>query len=511
MKQRMISVLLSAFMLLAIMSGCDLKNPVETTGAGDSTIPTHSSEATDSASDPTNAPSIDSSLPEDAVVQEDGNYVRTQYVNAMGTETEQSKAEYVTTTVYSPDARVLSVEQVSVKTGHVSQVLSYEYDGDQLSCVNSQYFDKNGNFRMHYAEYFASNGALSKRVDFDPDGSINKVTQYSYFDDGTLQAECGYDNHGTMTYRKEYDARKRLVSEQRWHSNGQLNEECIYTNGVLIVKTTFDEAGNMTWFMEYWPNGNPRTRKSIGFFHNDELIPGWCLYEFDENGVSIHDLCSWPDGTVFSEFYYYPSGNIKSQYYRDPSNAHNPENYAEFYDGMIEPYGGWNIIDGEKIYFGKAQQEQNPDKVYDDRGNLIQYTETENGYTYEVYLTYDDENRKLTKECIGSDGSRAYTEYAYTDQTGEAVYSEHTGKFCKEEGVIRYIFDMRSGMYRYEWFYADGSYTLSIDSASGKPYYLTYLYADGRKEIYEYDEGEPTYTYIECEDGSVIEKGTPRG
>lgn len=506
MKRHNLHVLVLAAMLLLVLPGCDINIPDTTKGTDPVTLPTQSVATTV----PITGPSVSSSLPDNAVQQEDGNYVLTQYVNAMGSSVEQDRAEYIHTTVYTPDGMVLSVEEISIKTGHVRYIEAYQYDGSRVSCVTSRYFDKNGNFRMHYAEHFDGNGALRKREDFDRDGELTLSTEYVYFDDGSLQSETCYAGNGTRISCVEYDTQKRLVSEQRWHSNGKINEENYYVDGVLSVITVYDQNGELTTYIECWPNGQNKFTKTLGHYMNGELINGWVIGEYAEDGMPQHDATYYPDGSLCMEIYYYPSGNTKSTYSRDPYNSYHSEYYAEYYDGMETPYTGWNVINGEKVYFGKALQEQNPDKVYDDRGNLLQYTETNNGYTYEVYRTYDEKNRKLTEECIGSDGSRAYTEYAYTDQMSGAVYSERTGKFCQEEGAIRYVFDVRSGMNRYEWFYNDGSYTLSIDTASGKPYYLSYVYADGRKEIYEYDEGELTYMYIECEDGSVIKQGTPR-
>jgi antitoxin component YwqK of YwqJK toxin-antitoxin module len=498
-------------MVLVVMSGCDLTNPVAPTGAGDSTLPTHSSSETHSATNPTNAPSIDSSLPEDAVLQEDGSYIAVQYVNALNNEVEQNKAESILTTVYEPNGKVRSQELVNIKTGVLRQSQTFTYENGILVCAMSKYFDKNGKIRLHFDEYFDANGMTIKRVDYDNKGEPEKITEYDHFENGNIRLEKLFYGNGTVASVTEYDQDKKILSSKRWHLNGVLSEECTYSDGILITQTIFDTNGEKTNYLEYWLNGSIKIQLSKGFFLNGELIPGQVIYEFYENGTPEHDLTYWPDGTIYSESYYYPSGNTKKCYLNDPSNSHNPEYYAEFRDGDVEPYTGWNVIDGEKVYFGEALQNQHPDWIYDDRGNCLYYTVTEDGYSYEVRRTYNSSDIWVTEELLGPDGSRVYTERGQTDHGWGDIYVERSGRFCQEDDVVRMIYDHRSGMHHYETYYKDGTIMICDDTANGNPHYSAYYYSDGRKEIYEYDEGVLTYMYIECEDGSVIEKGTPRG
>ena len=456
---------------------------------------------------PSNGPSV----PDGAQIQEDGTYILVQYVNALNNVVDQSKAVNTLTTVFSKEGYILSSELVALKTGYLRQAQTYAYDGDLLISVTSQQFDKNGNFQSHTTEYFDPSGVLLKRVDYKKDGTVDGSTEYVYFENGAIHFENAFYADGVPSASTEYDSEKHILSIKKWHPNGVLNEELLYSNGSISTQAIYDSEGDMNRYSEFWPNGKFKLQKSLGFFYNEEHVAGWCVYEFDENEVCIHDLITWPDGTVFQEIYYYPSGNIKSQYLRVPSNTYNPEYYAEFHDGVLVPYTGWNIIDGVKVYFGEALQEQNPDKIYDDRGNLLYYSETVDGYTYEVTQTYDDQDRRVTKEILGEDGSREYSENGQTTQGWGLVYSERTGRYCSEPDAVREIYDYRTGMHHYESYYQDGSSRIMVDSESGKPYYLAYLYADGRREIYEYDEGELTYMYIECENGTIIEQGTPRG
>ena len=504
MRFRIFSCILLVILLTSVLCGCEVD---PTQAATDVTQPSEEVPIESTAPSEPSVPGV----PEDAVLGEDGNYVQIQYVNAMDSVVDQSKAEYITTTVFTPDGKVLSSEQVSAKTGKMTMSRSYAYENDVISSITSLYFDKNGKFRLHYCEYFAADGALSKKVDMDENGRITQSVEYLYFETGSVQFESTYDENGNLRDQKEYNLQEQLICSQRWHASGKLNEMTIYSDGKIQTLAVYDENEELISWLEYWANGELRLSKSLGHFVNDTFIKGWVISEYSQEGFPQHEVLYYPNGAVYTETYYYPSGNIKTSYWCDIYSTYHTEYYAEFLDGAFEPSTGWNVIEGEKVYFGKGMQDQHPDWVYDDRGNLLQYTVTENGYTYEVHRAYDAEDRCVSEEKIGTDGSRYIEKYQYSEQGKVTVHVERSGKFCALNDTVLEIYEIRNGMHYYEWRYRDGGYTISIDSASGKPYYLTYFYADGRKEVYEYDEGELTYMYIECEDGSVIEKGTPRG
>ena len=369
-------------------------------------------------------------LPEGAQLQEDGSYILVQYVNAMNVEVEQNKAESLLTTVYDPDGKICSQQLQDIKTGVLRQSQTFTYENGVLYSATSQYFDKAGKFRLHYEEQFDLQGQLVKRVDYDKNGVPENIAEYSYFEGGNLRIEMLYYGDGTAKSMTEYDDENKILSAKKWYQNGALQEDSTYSNGVLYTQVFYNSKGEQTGYMEYWPNGNVKISQNVGFYYNGEHVPGKMLYEFYEDGTPSHDLALWPDGTVCSEFYYYPSGNIKSQHHNDPSNSYNPEFYGEYRDGALEPYTGWNVIDGEKVYFGAALQEQHPDRDYDENGNLLRYTVTENGHTYEVKKTYDSENRCITEEWLGKDGSRAYMEYGFGFAGWETLYSDRSGSLC---------------------------------------------------------------------------------
>lgn len=454
---------------------------------------------------------LPSGVPDGAVLQENGTYAFFQYVNSSEQEVAQEKATYTKTTVYSQKGYVLSVELYYVQWDCLRKLQSYEYENDTLVSVTVQLFGKTGTFQSCYTDYYDPSGAVSKQVQHDEQGEITGSTEYKYFDNGDLQTEIHYFGDGSINTEIVYDPGNVILSKKTWLSTGGLAEELVYLSGILSEKTTYDKNGELSSYAAHWPNGNLKKTKHIGFFINGELIPGLCVSEYSEDGKCIHDVTYWPDGGISTEFYYYPSGYTKSAYSRNPSNPHNPEQFVEYKDGSLEPYSGWNMIDGEKVYFGAALQEQHPDWDYDDNGNLLRYTVTEKGYTYEVKKTYDSENRCITEEWLGEDGSRAYMEYGFGFNGWETLYSDRSGSLCQQEDAVRIVYDQRGGLHHTELYYENGDIMIDECSRSGKPYYLAYFYPDGRKEIYEYDEGELTYMYIECEDGSVIEQGKPRG
>ncbi len=488
-------------------------------------------------------PSTEIALPEGAQPQEDGTYVLEQYVNALLSEVAQNKAEYVMTTVYSADGNVLSREAVSIVGGILQIRETYEYENGVLTCTSFLRYDPFGNFKEHFSKFVDPDGTVLQKVEYDAAGNITVNTAYTYFasgqiskiygtntqgiavleqiyfESGNLKSESSWYDDGTPQSYIEYDQENRVLSQQTWHENGTPREADTYADGILETHTVYNSDGDMLDYYEYWPSGLIKLRKSLGFYSDGEAVNGWCIYEFAEDGVCLHDVTYWPDGSLCSEFYYYyPSGNIKSIYYSYPSNSYHSAYYGEFRDGASTEYSGWNVINGEKVYFGEAAKENDPlgrrDMVYDNNLNLIFYRATENGYDYEVHTTYDEQNRRLTEKIIGEDGSINYTEYGHIGDGdgGGVVYSEHTGVYCSQDDIVREIFDMRGDTYHYETYYADGGFTIADDKKSnGEPYYLTYQYADGRCEIYEYEDGVTTYMYIECEDGTVITKGTPRG
>jgi antitoxin component YwqK of YwqJK toxin-antitoxin module len=336
-------------------------------------------QSKDTTSEPEEDTTTKPNVPDGAEVYDDGTYSIKDYLNKQLTEVEKDRAVYVRTTVYRPDHRILSQDIWHIETDKQYRITINRYDGDALVSTATRQYDKNGNFKEHYEEFLDSTGAIVKKVEYDRLGEIQLQTLYSYYasgqksqvqtangqgvkkseqnyyENGQLHTEILFHYNGQHQSVTEYDEEGKTLHSTGYYDNGSTKSVETYVDGVRRTVEWYNEDGTRASYTEYWDNGQVKFRQSVGFFYNDERINGLCESSYTEEGIPVKDALYWPDGTLHMENCYYPSGNIKSQYICDPSNSYNPEYFGEHRDGEAEAYKGWNIIDGEKVYFNLDQ------------------------------------------------------------------------------------------------------------------------------------------------------------
>lgn len=269
--KKLISVMLSAVLCLALCACCDTEAP-----------------------EPTPTPSVEPVT----FTKEDGKLYTESYFNPNG-------MKYASV-IYSYDStgRVASEKRLGLNDAEEG-ILKYEYFPD--GSISSRVFEQcgtDGSYTEVYREIYAYDeaGALSS-ITRSEGGVTAAKTVYEYDENGRLVKESQYEGEDFCIAEFEYshDANGRMIKCRR----SDYIEESVSENnygydakGRLLTDQCYDESGNMISRTEFAYDDNDNEIKRSVYTEGGELISSTeKSYEYDDIGNIVSCITTHSDGT----------------------------------------------------------------------------------------------------------------------------------------------------------------------------------------------------------------------
>lgn len=225
------------------------------------------------------------------------------------------EGKIVTETLYSKDGDVTAIttyDQNEVVLLHQvfdrNQVLSAktQYQNGVISRVYNYYDD--GVTSRSITNY--NEGIKSTSYDYNPEGLLtNKQTYFEVGDGvGLIYLEHKYDPNGVIREDLRYDSSGELNRQRLYSEMGIIEHHYIYNNKHLKSEYLYDQAGNPTEFISYYPDNSIKSTIEYmdGIKQNRSV--------FTENGVLQKYSVYKPDGSGFiSTETYFTEGKTKGE------------------------------------------------------------------------------------------------------------------------------------------------------------------------------------------------------
>jgi antitoxin component YwqK of YwqJK toxin-antitoxin module len=238
--------------------------------------------------------------------------------------------------------------------------------------------------------------APAKKTDWEKDGlkgkvkSIREITYEAVEKFGKLtKGEIFCDESGCFVYQRKYDTKGNKIEENRYYSNGSLDDKYTYKyddKGNLTEENRYKSNGSLDWKKTYKYDGKGN-RTELNIYDSDGSLDREYTYKYDDKG------------NLIEENYYNSNGSLSWKYtYKYDGKGNNIE-YNVYEDGSL---------DSKKTY------------KYDDKGNCIEMTEYNSDGSLKKKDTYkvavqDDEVKKNIHKLLDGIFSSNKT-YKYDDK-----------------------------------------------------------------------------------------------
>lgn len=306
---------------------------------------------------------------------------------------ENGAEDYHIDYTYDENGRLLKSESTRANDTYNSHI-EYTYSSDGVLLQKLTYSGD----KMTEKETFDESGKPTGTLYYDSDGEVSGRVEYVYDENGLPAEQTTYDGE-RVTSSLSYDENGTLISDVSYTSGGGLDEETLYDgHGNEIRHTeynwdgsireglsysyayTYDEAGNMTECFRY---------------DAKDALQWSYTHEYDENGTLRKKSWFDEEGTLTDRSEYDENGVLVRSggvaYTLDGETVQLAYHYTYRYNDNGDPLEELQIDEDGTVVWRKEW-------TYDENGNLIRYLSDHGSIVTHEEYTYDENGRKIEYE-----------------------------------------------------------------------------------------------------------------
>ena len=293
---------------------------------------------------------------------------------------------------------------------------------------------------------------LVKETQYDSEGNINRLCEYTYDAIGNEIKYVRNDADGSESLKESvYDENGNEIQRIIYNDEGDITSQmdCTYDDyGVLVKYTLHDSDGILEDI--YDEDGNVVKETSYG---NDGNLEYWGEANYNSAGDVTKSVVYYSDGSIrrVEEHTYDSKGNLTKVY------VHDEEQEIDDWTEMTYVYDE-NDNETEVITYDSSGEIQRTEKSYNSDGNLINSISYDSQGIISIWHEYDyDANGNRNIEIYKDSDGKILSQIEYENEKEvKTVFYNSDGSVNDQ---IEYSYDEEGDVIRYTHYDGEGNIT----------------------------------------------------